>query len=323
VSPPPGCISAAAAGIEMKRVRTIITSLAVIIMAASLIAVIALPTDHPSFRVLPLDCTLCRSALEPSGIAFIKGTPVIVSDNGDPTLYRLDIKERGASVLPFAGINLPPGLLRLKRHPLDLEGIAALGSFLYAVDERDRLVYRVDERGNADLVWHDIKRYNREKRIRFSREANAAFEGIAADPGRRRFYIANERDDAIIYTLESSADGLRLHTTGHLSMSGLTGDGRFDISDLFFDNGRLYVLYRRAGRIVKIDPDSNLIVGNLDTDFAVSGHYHSPKGFGFAEGLYMTRREIFLLLDGGGKAMTSGRGGKNGALVVLDRPAGF
>ncbi len=297
--------------------------MAVIIMAVFLIAVIAPAADHPAFRLLPLDCTPCRSALEPSGIALLNGSHVIVSDNDDPTLYRLDIQDRGANARPFAGISLPPGVLRLKRHPFDLEGVAAHGSFLYAVDERDRQVFRVDERGNADLVRHDIPRYNEVHRIRFSREANAAFEGIAIDSGRRRFYIANERDDAIIYTLEPSADGLTLRTTGHISMSGLTGDGRFDISDLFFDGGMLYVLYRRAGRIVKIDPDENRMVGTFDAAFAVSGHYHSPKGYGFAEGLYMTRGEIFLLLDGGGTSMTSGRGGRNGALVVLGRPAGF
>ena len=68
---------------------------------------------------------------------------------------------------------------------------------------------------------------------------------------------------------------------------------------------------------------SRRIVGSFDAGFAVAGLYHSPEGYGFAEGLYMTRREIFLLLDGGGKTMSGKRGGENGALVVLVRPRGF
>lgn len=307
----------------MKPAPAIVLCVIAATTAALLFASKAPLPSPPPFRVLPLVCPDCQSTLEPSGITSIRGTLVFVSDNDDPLLYRLNLAAAKTAVQPFLKIRIPSEPLRLKRHPLDLEGITTFGRFVYVVDERDRLVFRVDEHGNAAPVRHDIARYNEVHRIRFSGEANAGFEGIAADPTRRRFYIANERDDAIIYALEPSSDGLTLRTAGHISMSGLTGDGRFDISDLFFEKGTLYVLYRRACRIVKIDPDENRVIGKLDAAFAVSGHYHSPKGYGFAEGLYMTRREIFLLLDGGGKAMTSGRDGKNGALVVLRRPAGF
>ncbi len=89
-------------------------------------------------------------------------------------------------------------------------------------------------------------------------------------------YIANERDDAIVYTLGLSADGLRLRAMAHLSINGLTGDDRFDISDLYFENGFLYVLHRRAARILKLDPGSRRIVGSFDAGFAVTGLYHPP-----------------------------------------------
>lgn len=294
------------------------------LIAAGLAGAIALRASSSTpFRARPVECPRCTSVLEPSGIAFFRGAPVFASDNDDPVLYRLEEKDGIAVAEPFIKITFPADIRRLKRHALDIEGLAADGPLLYAVDERDRLVYRIDTEGAAIVVPHDVMDYNRRSGIEFSRKANAGFEGIAVDTRKRIVYIANERDDAIVYTLGLSADGLRLRAMAHLSMSGLTGDDRFDISDLYFENGFLYVLYRRAARILKLDPGSRRIVGSFDAGFAVAGLYHSPEGYGFAEGLYMTRREIFLLLDGGGKAMSGKRGGENGALVVLVRPREF
>jgi hypothetical protein len=290
-----------------------------------------LVTDHAAppgkADILPMACLPGLPPLEPSGLTKFEGRLLFVSDNRqDVAIYEVfpDEKDekgcRSAVFIPLKSEDLA-GIP--KRHALDLEGIEFWAGNFYVVDERDRFIYRVDLNGGVEQVRHDIPEYNLKHGIVFSEDPNAAFEGIAIDPAQGIFYIANEREDPIIYVLRQTSDALVLETERHVPMKDVLGGRSPDISDLCFDGGALYVLHRIANRILRLDPGNMTVTGVFDFSSEVAGLYTSRHGYGFAEGLHLTQDLIYLLLDSNGTPIAETAVGFSGALVILDRPADF
>ena len=271
--------------------------------------------------VFPIQCGTCTGNLEPSGIALVKGKIHFVSDNQDDvSIYLLKRKGPLYTARPAQLFDFPELPSTRGDHPLDLEGLLYHEGNFYTVDERNRRIYRISKQGRFTLLSHDIARYNAVKGISFSRKPNAGFEGIACDETGSTFYIANEREKATIYILKKS--GNRLVTASHIFLKDLNGGGS-DISDLFYENGRLYILNRRERRILKLDLKSLEIQQAYSYGAVTKGLYPSPRDYGFAEALTMDGDKMYLLLDSNGTAFSEDNGGTHGALILLPRPAGF
>ncbi|HDP80331.1 MAG TPA: hypothetical protein ENN21_05760, partial [Spirochaetes bacterium] len=219
-----------------------------------------------TLAVLPID----GPPLEPSGIVFHENRLLCVSDNADDgRLYELKAGDLNCSAVTFLTFRQEDLLKLEKRFRLDLEGLAFMEGYFYAVDERDRFIYRIGPYGRVWQVKHDIKDYNLKNKIIYSRDENAGFEGIAADPVRRMLYIANEREPALIYRLRLTANELEAVTENHTSMNDLSGGGPADISDLYWERDRLYCVHRKGNRIIRLDPFNGAITGSLDYGHAV------------------------------------------------------
>ncbi len=274
-------------------------------------------------KVFQIECNFCREELEPSGITAMQGRLFFVSDNAhDYIIYELARGDDAYSVRKFIDFNSYYDVIkRHKSHDLDLEGIVWYEDGFFVVDERDRYIYKVKYNSSIQRIGHDIPKYNRRMGLRFSVDENAGFEGIAIDPVKRVFFIANERGRAFIYLLRMRGNNFK--TFDHIIMDDILRLKDVDISDLFFDGGFLYLIYRKESRIIKLDPYKKIALHSLSYLKLTGGLYESKKTRGFAEGLYIAERDIFLLLDSGGKRMIGRTDRGNGALIIMKRPAGF
>ncbi len=269
--------------------------------------------------VFPVECPSCERPLEPSGLALFNGKLLTVSD--DPShkaVFELRSSGRSYKAVPFVKLSIPSHGMK---YPADLEGLAPYHNLFYIADERNRRILMAGASGKTVLIDHNSVHYSAENGITFSEEANAGFEGIAVDPEKGIFYIANERDPAIIYILRK--EGLSLRTVAHIDMGKLTPDDSADVSDLFFEKGSLYVLIRKLNVVLKLDPRAGKIKDRFDFSETASGLYRSPEGYGFAEGLCMDREKIYLSFDGNGNTLGSSHYGLHGMLAVIPRPRGF
>lgn len=274
--------------------------------------------------VLPLTDHKGGKPLEPSGLVLFQKRLLFVSDNRDDSrLYELVPGTDRCVVKVFLTFRDEDLLKLKKRHNLDLEGITYWNEYFYAVDERDRFIYRISLYGKVCQVHHDIIEYSKSRGIVFSSDENAGFEGITVDPARNMFFIANERADPVIYLLRQTPDYLELSTEDHIPMKDILGGDHADISALCWNGGALYVLHRIGNRILRMDPYTKKVTGNHDFSGDVAGVYVSRKGHGFTEGLAMTPERIYLVMDSNGGTMEGRSHGAGGALVILDRPSGF
>lgn len=270
----------------------------------------------------PIQCPGCVPSLEPSGILVKNNTVYFVSD--DPTqqhIYSLQPGGRTYTAKVALPLHFPENLTRSMSYKLDLEGMSLAGDGVALVDERNRNIYIVNNDGIVTPLTHDIGKYNLKHGITFSDESNAAFEGIAVDQDNNNWYIANERNRALVYVLTRRQNTLK--TTSHIDMQDLLNDPQCDISDLYYEKGALYLLYRKKRTIIKIDPRTTRLLATLSFTELTSSLYTSSKGYGFAEGLFMTTGTVFLLLDSNGNSFRSREGGEHGCMIIFPRPDGF
>jgi hypothetical protein len=273
-------------------------------------------------RVYPIECEECRNALDPSGIAVFDERVLMVSDNdGDWVIYEIvpgEVNYRAREYINFrSGYDI---VKRGKREELDLEGLALYKNSFLIVDERDRKVLIVSHGGLLKVIDNDINRYSRRVGLRFSSNRNAGFEGIAVDNDKGIFFIANEREPAVIFLLRMRRE--QLMTIDHLNMEDMLRS-YVDISDLLFYKGSLYAIHRHARSIVKIDPYKKIIRDSLFYGDVTKGLYSEDESRGFVEGLYINKENILLLLDSNGRKMNKRKYGQNGALIIMKRPKGF
>ncbi len=270
----------------------------------------------------PIGCADCDPSLEPSGMLVKNNTVYFVSD--DPTqqrIYSLHPGGRTYTAKVALPLHFPESLTRSMSHKLDLEGMSLAGDGVALVDERNRNIYIVNNDGIVTPLTHDIGKYNLKHGITFSDESNAGFEGIAVDQDKNTWYIANERNRALVYVLTRHQNTLK--TISHIDLQTLLNDPQCDISDLYYEKGALYLVYRKKRTIIKLDPRTSHVLATLSFAGVTSSLYTSARGYGFAEGLFMYRSTVFLLLDSNGNSFRSREGGEHGCMIIFPRPAEF
>lgn len=299
--------------------------------------------------------TLAKDAKDVSGIAEIGGTTYLVADGGeDHYLYGTALKgarfplKKAVDLSAFAGFKEYVASLAAetkvpeKDRRLDLEGIAACGTTVYAVNERVRHVLVLDTakktlaRLDADLSGYaDL----------YAGESNAGFEGIAADCAGKTLYVAKERDPRQILVLKldpgapakaslaNHFDVAPSDRAGQQVINPFTGQGLLpinpDFADLFFENGFLFALERNSYEIAKIDVAKQAVVGRVSYLKTERGLYETGEPFGVAESLLLTKDDIRVGFDNNGAPLGVAAGKKAkvaGAFpgfYVYKRPTGF
>lgn len=222
-----------------------------------------------------------------------------------------------------------------KDRRLDFEGLAVCGTTIYAINERVRQVLVIDK---TSLTRAPINFSGYEDL--FAGEANAGFEGIAADCESGLLFVAKEREPRRIFTIEIKTwtligdyDVTQSERSGQKVINPWTGNGLLtlspDFADLTFDGGFLYALERNTYEIAKIDPKAFTVVARVSYLKAEKGLYETGEPFGIAEGLSLTKDEIVIGLDHNGSpisgtaAKRTGIKGDFGSILVFKRPAGF
>jgi hypothetical protein len=229
-----------------------------------------------------------------------------------------------------------------KDRRLDLEGIARCGDELYLVNERVRQVMVVDLKAKSIAKAPiDFSAYP----DLFAGEANAGFEGVAADCATRTIYLAKERDPRRLLTVERATwtlvgdhDVAPSDRGGQKVINPFNGGQGLltigaDFADLTFDGGFLYALERGTYEIAKIDPKTYQVVARVSYFLSEHGAYETGEPFAIAEALAMTKDEIYVGLDNNGTSVAPaagkalgikpGEGDRVGAIMVFKRPAGF
>lgn len=318
-------------------------------------------TAPPSSPELVLDGVLfARDAHELSGLAQAKEGHWAVADAQDDHYIYLLKTSSGVKRYSF---DLPVDLSTFKGFPditaaaqaetrippkdrrLDLEGLALCGDTAYLVSERVRQILVADLKTSTivkapvNFGYADL----------FAGEANAGFEGIAADCAKRVLYIAKERDPRRILIVEAASwtmigefdvppsgrNDLK-HKT-FTDRDGKTHSIAADFADLAFDGGFLYALERNSFEVAKIDPKTFAVVGRVSYLKTEEGLYDTGEPFGIAEALVLSSGQITIGLDNNGSHLSQAAQQKYrvsdhpqdkkvdgfGAILVFKRPAGF
>jgi hypothetical protein len=208
---------------------------------------------------------------------------------------------------------------------MDLEGIVsdAEGGF-YLCDERNsgvRYAHPVKEIFDVlPLKWPDSENMNHWK--------NRGLEGIALDVKTNRLFLAKERQPQKLF--EVDADGFQVQQIAQQ----ITEASQFDISDLFYENGFLYLLNRAGFRILKMDLETSDVTDTLDyrrVMFHNQTLMYAGARYAMAEALIFNEQEIWIGLDNNAEPVNSDNKwmkmynfeGTNPVIVVIERPEGF
>ncbi len=266
-----------------------------------------------------------QKRLEPSGLVLFRNRLLIVSDENDiAEIYEL--KPQDAETLqaePFLSLSPIPGF-----KGEDLEGITYCNERLYLVEEMTHTVAEIGSDGKAVAHPLDLSSVKTGKNGAPHGEIpGAGIEGIACDEAAGILYVARERQPRMIYSVALS----NYKTMDAFDVpagwdSPRTGGGRLvyaDYSDLYFEGGFLYALQRSDRTILKISPEKKSLVSKLRLDFQESQYYDYKEPFGMAEGLYLTRERIFVVLDNNGVARIGDPQNTSPLLLEFARPSSF
>ena len=218
--------------------------------------------------------------LEPSGIISFRSRPYIISDEQtDKYLYQIKIECRNWSVVDSIDLQITDRI--------DLEAID------YCVDQ----IYILSE-SSGSLLVSDLSGEINKIAIDFGDEepwnwGNAGWEGLAADCEDNIIYLIKERQPRKILRVN-------LTTRKVEDKFNLPESESNDFSDAKFENGYLYLIERNGNYITKVNPISHEVIEKLsyrETCSHENGKLYEPYAYGMAEGLLLTKDEIWLALD--------------------------
>lgn len=243
--------------------------------------------------------------LELSGITFFNGKWLVVSDDGsDHFVYEVKPKQKRFDVKKFIDLsNIATGTTKIDR--LDLEGITTCEDTIYLADERVRQIIQIEPGQKPERLKIDFSAYPE----LFVGDVNAGFEGVAADCANKIMFVAKERDKRFIIRVDMNT--WKVIDVKDFELSDRSGQKAIDFkndaaglmelssdaSDLYFENGFLYVLERNNYDVTKIDAKTLQVVAHASFFKTLKDLYSTGEPFGLAEALYMTKDVLVIGVD--------------------------
>lgn len=251
-------------------------------------------TELQMVAVLPVDMP---AALEPSGLTELNGELFTVADKDNYTIYRIDIQDSAASLVPAIHFDAP-------RHwgLLDWEGVTAdqAGNF-YLISEKLGRLYKVNPDGTGDWLTDDLR--EEASALGLFSKSNAGFEGVARI-GDKQFIGAAEREPRGIveFRIDSGIPSSQPQLMDHTLFSSRLNLLRIpDFSGMDYDDGKLYALFRNAHLVVQLEKtDAGYVekqawsYKHLETDPRWA---FLDQTFGQAEGLVVRGKDVYLVMD--------------------------
>ncbi|MEM8491878.1 MAG: SdiA-regulated domain-containing protein [Pseudomonadota bacterium] len=266
-----------------------------------------------------------RQAVNLSGLTEIDGRVYGLGDKpADQCLYALSERDNLWRI---------DGRVELAmRGRADLEGVFSHQREFYVVNESGQDVYRYRLQGaKAEKLSLDVA-FPWSSATTLWR--NAGLEGVAVDARQGILYLAKERDPSKIFVFRLDASGNANFQKEFSVEPASDAHPHQSVSDLYFENGFLYVLERRAYSIAKVDPRQERVVARAGYSYlrdASGDLFEGDNGYGLAEALLLRNSEILLGLDNNGKPINERNRlsrqyslrGDEPAIVRISRPEGF
>jgi hypothetical protein len=253
-----------------------------------------------------------------SGFVEYKGNIYVIADKEwNNHIYKLDTTETGFNVASIKELCL--------KESFDIEGIDIIGDNFCLIDEIKNDFYEVEanscEPKKISIAW---EKYGIDR----TGWGNKGFEGLAVDNENNVLYLAKEREPRNIFRVDLK--------TGEISepFAAIINSDKvgYDIADLKYENGFLYVLERGLGLVTKINVKTNqkesLSFQHLVLKSGQRLYKNRSADFGMAEALMLTKDEIWVGLDNNGDQVTDygkslGLKGDKPVIFIFKRPQNF
>lgn len=266
-------------------------------------------------RALPVEAA---GTVEPSGLAFLDGELLSVSDEDDSAIFRIEIGDSVARMEPFLWIDgLDP-----RTRDLDLEGIAVCHGRIFVVSEAANEVFEVERSGKARWLGSGVRGHAMAHGLLST--PGAGLEGIACTD-RGGLVLAGEREPRALIWLD--LDPPRVGPVQILDLEDVVGGHRAfsDFSDLAWAPGHLWAVYRYSYEILEVlgDPGAALALVPI-ADFSSVAldprHRYSSTRFGTAEGLAADDEHFYVIDDNNDLTRAAAPDDSRPMLFVIPRP---
>ncbi|MCC5839575.1 MAG: esterase-like activity of phytase family protein [Opitutales bacterium] len=283
---------------------------------------VAKPEDGSALRLVrayPVEGI--GGAREPSGLTLQNGRLYAVCDKVDNTVFRIDIDNGVARMVPHIIFTPPPG-----GEPLDFEGITSdEDGYFYLASETYSRILRVSPSGEAS--WHFESVEPAARKAGLLLRHNAKLEGIALLPNGN-FLLAAERHPRGLIEVDGQT-GAVLHAqvmNSSIYSAELPLLRIPDWTGLFVFQERVFALFRNAHLVVPLGRHEN---GDFYEAAGARSFQHAEESseyrydvlrFGKAEGLAMDERFIYVVIDNNGRPRAIDRADKRPLLFVFENP---
>jgi uncharacterized protein YjiK len=234
--------------------------------------------------------------LEPSGLTIWNGDFFTVADKDDYTIYKLEVTDSTATMVPFIEFTPPDG------YAMDWEGISVDGSGnFYLISEYCSRIVEVQQDGTCRWVSPDLGEPSME--VGLFAKSNAGFEGIAwLGPQHWLGAVEREPRGLVEYRSEQGIERISPVVLEQSPFSNVLTLLRIpDYSGLYMDNGLLYALFRNAHLVVQLERIDGTFVEtrawsyqHIETDPELA---YLAQTYGQVEGLAIRGKEVFLIFD--------------------------
>lgn len=274
--------------------------------------------------------------LEISGLVKYKDKILVVSDNNTDT-FIYEVLQDG-SYKEFINLRKLKGFqdyykrVQGKKYlDFDLEDLSVCGDEFFIANERHWNIIHIQE----NIMKGIFPKWRKEDlEILNQGGENTGIEGLAVDCQNKKVYLAKERDPRRIFKIDfegnilESFDFPLSDRQGAKVINPFNGEGLFvtspDISSMVYSDGYLYVLERNTFEISKYDLSQKKVIKRYSY-FENKGYYFTEKPFGFAEALYIDKKNIYLGIDNNGAKRSpkfldilKGKLNQNSLILIFD-----
>ena len=276
-------------------------------IAEPLKAVQVLPVEGPEYS-------------QPSGLTLFKGCLYTVSDKHDDTIFRIQLMEDKAVLVPHILFKVTePSPFR----GFDFEGITCDedGNF-FLVSESTFRILRVSADGQQ-IFWLTPSLRSEGEKVGLFQTRSAYLEGIAY-MGNGQFVVCAEREPRGIIEVNTRKTPISI-TAFKVDPTKLNGaDGRSsDFTGLFSNDGELYALERNLYALcslIKIpDGYEEKAFWSYESIVRSENYLYERMIFGRGEGLCMDENYFYVILDNNGDARQNDPNDRRPLLLILAR----